>query len=225
MNLPTNQPLSYQDRARSAMAFEPLHTYYQTNIPVSYLPPGTNVLAVEVHKYTPTITTLSFDLELFGMGDFPPPTPPLLSLWTARIRSCVGRPPTVPALFSFTTRVLIPSNPYPGFHWEVPTCSPTGSTSAGTNPITYPPSTGWFTLACRQRVRGWAFAWIQPPRVPSWDSGFAGFNLETATGLSGTGTWQTVSSPYTLSNATFQAQSPATGSSNAFFRLRKPVQP
>ena len=59
------------------MASDGVHTYYSTNIPVSFLPPGTNVLAVEIHKYAPTMANLSFDLELFGMGDFPPPIPPL----------------------------------------------------------------------------------------------------------------------------------------------------
>jgi len=57
--------------------------------------------------------------------------------------------------------------------------------------------------------------------VLSWGSGFAGFNLETTTALSGIGAWQTLSGPYTLSNGTFQAQISGTNSS-AFFRLRKP---
>ena len=50
-----------------------IHAYYQTDVAVTFLPPGTNVLAVEIHKYAPQMASLSFDLELFGMGDYPPP--------------------------------------------------------------------------------------------------------------------------------------------------------
>ena len=58
--------------------------------------------------------------------------------------------------------------------------------------------------------------------VLSWGSGFAGFNLESTTAVSGTGAWQTLSGPYTLSNGSFQARTSRTSISNEFFRLRKP---
>jgi hypothetical protein len=70
-NLPSG-PVSYLTRATTAMAGDPMHSYYPTNVPMAFLPPGTNVLAVEVHKYSPSQASLSFDLELFGFGRFAP---------------------------------------------------------------------------------------------------------------------------------------------------------
>ena len=39
---------------------------------VTGLPAGTNVVAVEVHRFSPSQASLSFDLELFGAGAFAP---------------------------------------------------------------------------------------------------------------------------------------------------------
>ena len=51
------------------------NTYYPTNVPIASLPAGTNVIAVEIHKYSPSTGGITFDLELFGQGVYtPPPT-------------------------------------------------------------------------------------------------------------------------------------------------------
>jgi lysophospholipase L1-like esterase len=49
--------------------------YISTNLPITSLPAGTNTIAVEIHKYSPSTGGISFDLELFGQGVYtPPPT-------------------------------------------------------------------------------------------------------------------------------------------------------
>lgn len=50
------------------------NTYLPTNLPIAALPTGTNVIAVEIHKYSAGAAGLAFDLELFGKGYTPPPT-------------------------------------------------------------------------------------------------------------------------------------------------------
>lgn len=51
------------------------NTYFPTNLPIASLPVGTNVIAVEIHKFSPGAANLTFDLELFGQGVYlPPPT-------------------------------------------------------------------------------------------------------------------------------------------------------
>ncbi len=54
------------------------NTYYPTNVPITSLPSGTNVIAVEIHTYSPSIANITFDLELFGTGVYAP-APPTLS--------------------------------------------------------------------------------------------------------------------------------------------------
>ena len=75
-NMPSG-PISFLNYAKAAMALDAQHIYYPTNLPVSFLPAGTNVMAVEIHTYGPSAAGISFDLELCGMGDYPPPAPPL----------------------------------------------------------------------------------------------------------------------------------------------------
>src|SRR6202012_241320 len=41
------------------------NNYFPTNLPVAGLPAGTNVVAVEIHKFSPTSGGVTFDLELF----------------------------------------------------------------------------------------------------------------------------------------------------------------
>lgn len=52
--------------------------YLPTNVPIASLPAGTNVIAVEIHKNSPTTGSITggitFDLELFGNGFYTPPT-------------------------------------------------------------------------------------------------------------------------------------------------------
>ncbi len=222
MNLPTNQPLAYLDRAKAPVLTDGLDTYYQTNIAVLFLPPGTNVLAVEVHKFIPALSTLSFDLELFGMGDYPPPTPSLAIAqegtdvflrWSAT--NSAGY-----ALFSGPDRFQSPS-------W-LPVGGPyilTGGNYEYREPLLWSSPGTYYALVYlglpitgpRLSIRLEANA-----AVVSWGSGYAGFNLETAAALSEIGAWQTLSRPYTLSNDWFQAWTSRASTSNAFFRLRKP---
>lgn len=51
--------------------------YYPTNLAITSLPAGTNVIAVEIHKYAPAELGISFDLELFGNGVYAPQPPTL----------------------------------------------------------------------------------------------------------------------------------------------------
>jgi hypothetical protein len=225
MNLPANQPLSCLDRATKLMTGDAVHTYYPTNIPVSFLPPGTNVLAVEIHKYSASIlpASLSFDLELFGMGDYPPPAPPL-SITVDGTDLRLSWPATNNAgfvLFSQPGLVATPS-------W-LPLGGPyilTGGLYEYREPMLLSGPSACYQLfylglpstGPRLGIRVEANA-----AVLSWGSGFAGFNLETTAALPGTGAWQTLSGPYTLSNGSFQARTSRTSITNEFFRLRRPA--
>lgn len=222
MNLPTNQPLSYLDRSKTTVAGDAIDTYYQTNVPVSFLPPGANIVAVEIHKYIPSIPRLSFDLELFGMGDYPPPTPPLsVNLDGTNVH--LSWPATNNAgfvLFSGTDLLQTPSwlplaGPYilnDGLYEYREPMALSGPSIFYRLLYLGVPATG-----PRLDLRMEANA-----AVLSWGSGFAGFNLETGPGVSGTGAWQTLSGPYTLSNDSFEARTSRTSITNEFFRLRKP---
>ncbi|HEY1790884.1 MAG TPA: SGNH/GDSL hydrolase family protein [Verrucomicrobiae bacterium] len=82
VNLPagaiTNQTLATtlaNDSADSA------NQYIPTNFHIVSLPAGTNIIAVEIHKYSPTEGGITFDLELFGQGAYAP-SPPTLSFTT-----------------------------------------------------------------------------------------------------------------------------------------------
>jgi lysophospholipase L1-like esterase len=222
MNLPAKQPLSYTDRAVSITGPDAIHSYYQTNIPVAFLPSGPNLLAVELHKVSPSAPSLSFDLELLGMGDFPPPTPPLL----------IGGDGT-------DVVVRWPATNNAGFVIF-------SGTDLSQAPV-WPPSGGPYILnggfyeyrepalpVAPGRIYRLLYLGLPSTRpqlsvslgasatVLSWASGFPGFNVETASALAAGVPWQTVGGPYVLTNGSFQAQTSATGSSNAFFRLRKP---
>jgi lysophospholipase L1-like esterase len=74
-NLPEG-PLAYSTPALSAMTGFTPHIFYPTNIPVSGLATGTNLVAVEIHQSSVTNSTLGFDLELIGSGSLLP-TPSL----------------------------------------------------------------------------------------------------------------------------------------------------
>ena len=60
-------------------------------------------------------------------------------------------------------------------------------------------------------------------RKISWPTNFAGFNLETCTGLPPAGVWQTVAGPYPLSNGCFGLSVPTANGRQQFFRLHKPL--
>jgi hypothetical protein len=74
-NLPGG-PLSYTNQALSAMTGYTAQIFYPTNVAVTGLPPGTNLIAVEMHLSSVTNSTLGFDMELIGSG-YPVPPPPL----------------------------------------------------------------------------------------------------------------------------------------------------
>ena len=74
-NLPGG-PITCTNLALTATKGYAAHMYYPTNIAVSGLPTGTNLVAVEVHLSSPTNSTLGFDLEVIGSG-YPMPRPSL----------------------------------------------------------------------------------------------------------------------------------------------------
>ncbi|HOC54673.1 MAG TPA: GDSL-type esterase/lipase family protein [Verrucomicrobiota bacterium] len=222
MNLPAHQPLSCLARATTVVTNEAVHTYYQTNIPVSFLPPGTNVLAVEIHKFAASAPSLSFDLELFGSGDYAPPAPPL---FIARDGTDVRlRWPAASnagfALFS-GGYLLQPASwlPVGG------PCILAGGFYEYQEPLLLSaPSTFYqlFYLGLPATPPRLGIRMDADAAVLSWGSDFAGFHVETAAALSAPGAWQTLGGPYTLSQGRFQARTPGTSVSNAFFRLVKP---
>ncbi|HTL55829.1 MAG TPA: SGNH/GDSL hydrolase family protein [Candidatus Limnocylindrales bacterium] len=66
-NLPAGS-ISYTNLASSFRTALAAHIFYPTNIPVTGLAAGTNLVAVEVHQSSLTYPTLGFDLELIGSG-------------------------------------------------------------------------------------------------------------------------------------------------------------
>ena len=73
-NLPAG-PITYTNLALQAVipirAGTP-YIFYPTNIAVSNLPAGTNLVAVEIHLYATNRTALGFDMELIGTGSLSP---------------------------------------------------------------------------------------------------------------------------------------------------------
>jgi hypothetical protein len=168
------------------------------------------------------MVNLSFDLELFGMGDYPPPAPPLSIVrdgTDVRLRwSATNSAGFV--LFSGTDLRETPS-------W-LPLGGPyilTGGLYEYREPILLSgPSTFYrlFYLGLPSTRPRLGIRMETNATVLSWGNGFPGFNLETTTTLSEPGAWETLSGPYTLSNGIFQARTSRTSISNEFFRLRKP---
>jgi lysophospholipase L1-like esterase len=217
-NLPSG-PVAFPGRAISAVLGDALSTYFPTKLSLASLPPGTNVLAVEVHKFSPAQTNLSFDLELFGFGEFPP----------RLVASRNGADFTVrwPATNNAGYILLSATSLAPSAAW-----SPLGGP--------YLLSGGFYQYRepLIQSTAG-TFYKLQYVGVPatgptlgyilgagavslSWPTNFAGFNLETSTSLPPAWVWQTVAGPYPLSNACFGLSVPRT-TGPQFFRLRKPL--
>ena len=176
-------------------------------------------MAVEIHTYGPSAPAISFDLELFGLGDYPPPLPRLtarqdgtnlLVRWPATNNAGfilisgtnlfevswlpLGGPYILNAGF-YEYREPLPSQRYYGLRYiGLPAIGPRLGFRLETNAV-----------------------------VPSWPIDFAGFNLEASYGLAPSDAWETVKGPYPLSNGSFQMWAPRSGISNQFFRLRKPL--
>jgi lysophospholipase L1-like esterase len=218
-NLPLG-PNSYLTHASTVMSADLMHDYFPTNIPIASLPPGTNVLAVEVHKAVPSLASLSFDLELFGSGQFAPP------LAAARDGS------------DFTVRWPAANNAgfilLSGTNLSSPaTWSPLGGPyllNGGVYEYREP-------LIQSQTANFYRLVYVGVPATGpllgcvlnsnalnlSWPANFAGFNLETCTSLPPAGGWKTVAGPYPLSDGSFGMSISRTAGPQQFFRLRKPL--
>lgn len=73
VNLPAG-PVNYQTEATTFLSesSDAANTYSPTSLPIAPLPAGTNVVAVEIHKYAPVFAGITFDLELIGTGTYTP---------------------------------------------------------------------------------------------------------------------------------------------------------
>jgi FtsH-binding integral membrane protein len=81
-NMPIG-PITFTNPAsQRAIIYEQPYTFYPTNIAVSNLPAGTNLVAVEVHLFFTNRISLGFDLELIGTGYFLPPSLSIASAGT-----------------------------------------------------------------------------------------------------------------------------------------------
>ncbi len=74
-NLPAG-PIVFTNRALRPVFGYASHVYYPASLAVTNLATGTNWIAVEMHQFYPSITTLGFDMELIGSGPLLP-TPSL----------------------------------------------------------------------------------------------------------------------------------------------------
>jgi lysophospholipase L1-like esterase len=218
VNLPPG-PVSYLTRGTLSVTGDALNTYYSSNRANLFLPAGTNVLAVEIHKSDGTLPNLSFDLELFGFGE---PMPPL----TAALEGT-----------NFLTRW--PATNHAGFILlsgtnlsQTVAWSPLGGPyvlNGGfyeyREPIVQSQPANFYTLRyVGLPAIGPNLGWLLGSNelTLSWPTDFAGFNLETTTTLPATGVWQTVDGPYYLTNGAFGISLPGSASQQ-FFRLRKPL--
>jgi lysophospholipase L1-like esterase len=71
-NMPAG-PIAYTNLALSSPSPQIFSIFYPTNLAVSSLPAGTNLVAVEIHLRTASKIGMSFDLELLGTGYPAPP--------------------------------------------------------------------------------------------------------------------------------------------------------
>jgi len=218
VNLPSGQVL-FTNLATVSVTGDSLNTYYSSNRANLFLPVGTNVLAVEVHKSSPALANLAFDIELFGVGELMPPL-------TAALDGT-----------NFVTRW--PATNHGGF---VLLSGSNLSQTAGWSTLggPYVLNGGYYEyrepIVQSQPANFYTLRYVGLPAIGpnlrwtlgsnalalSWPTDFAGFNLETTIALPATGAWQTVAGPYDLSNDTFGISVPGPPSQQ-FFRLRKPL--
>jgi lysophospholipase L1-like esterase len=81
VNLPAGT-ITYQTQASTSQSVivDNPYFYFPTNLSITSLPAGTNLIAVEIHRFSSaTAAGISFDLELFGKGVPTVPRPPTLS--------------------------------------------------------------------------------------------------------------------------------------------------
>jgi hypothetical protein len=216
-NLPAGS-VSFLTQATTSVSGDALATYFPATVPIASLPAGTNIVAVEIHRFSASQASLSFDLELFGFGLFAPRL--------AAARSGTDFIVRWPATNNAGFILLSGTNLSPAATW-----SPLGGP--------YVLSNGFYQyrepVIQSQRANFYKLQYVGVPVtgpqlgcVPGsnafslfWASNFAGFNLETCTGLPPTGAWQTVAGPYPLGNGRFGVSVPRTNSPQQFFRLHK----
>jgi hypothetical protein len=81
-NMPVG-PITYTNLAsQPTIVVDTAYIFYPTNIAVSDLPAGTNLVAVEVHLRVPGRLTLGLDMEVIGTGCFSPPSLSIASAGT-----------------------------------------------------------------------------------------------------------------------------------------------
>jgi len=218
-NLPSG-PVSFLTQASIAMSGDLMHDYFPTNLPIASLPPGTNVVAVEVHKFSSTQPSLSFDLELFGSGGLAP----RLAASRAGADFTVRWPATNNAGFILLSGTAL-SQPAA---WA-PLGGPyllNGGYYEYRDPLVQSRAANFYRLQyVGVPATGPNLGFVLGTNATdlSWPSNFAGFNLETCTGLPPADAWQTVAGPYPLSNGCFGLSVPRTTGPQQFFRLRKPL--
>jgi lysophospholipase L1-like esterase len=222
-NMPSG-PISFLNYAKAALGLDALHIYYPTNIPVSFMPTGTNVVAVEIHTYASSAPGISFDLELFGMGDYPPPAPPLsASLNGEDVR--LRWPATNNAGF-----ILITGTDLSGTYSWLPLGGPyilNGDCYEYSELLNLAHVADYYQLRYVGLPANGPQLGLRLESnvvVSSWAGDVAGFNLEASSGLERSAVWETVNGPYSLSNGSFKVWTARIGVSNQFFRLRKPLR-
>jgi lysophospholipase L1-like esterase len=217
VNLPSG-PVGFQTRATAVVLADALNTYYSTNLPIPSLLAGTNVIAVEVHKYNPVLSSLSFDLELFGMAEVAPPLTSSLTGTELDLRW----PATNHAGF-----ILMSATNLSQETW-IPVGGPyllNGGFYEYSQPLSlWQPGSFYRLVYAGLPATGPSLSWTVASNsfAVSWPVSFAGFNLEV-TPLAAAPAWQTVPGPYLLNNGSFGVSFPGTTVSQQFFRLRKPL--
>jgi hypothetical protein len=218
VNLPSG-PVLFTNRATLSVTGDALNTYYPSNRANPFLPPGTNVLAVEIHKASATLPNLSFDLELFGLGELMPP----LTGGFDGTNFIARWPATNHAGFILLSGTKLTQ----AGGWS-PLAGPyllNGGYYEYREPVILSQPANFYTLRyVGLAATGPNITWVLNSNALalSWPTDFAGFNLETTTVLPATGFWQTVAGPYYLSNGSFGVSVPRPASQE-FFRLRKQV--
>ena len=75
----TNGPATYLVPSTTSVGGIDEQTYFPTNVAITNLSVGTNLLAVEIHQNSTTSSDVSFNLELIASGYAEDSSPPLLS--------------------------------------------------------------------------------------------------------------------------------------------------
>jgi lysophospholipase L1-like esterase len=141
-NLPAG-PITYSTLATANIGNENEYILFPTNLALT-LPPGTNVIAVEVHQSALTRQNLGFDFELLG-GAFVLPNPTLTASLAGNNISLTWPLTNCSAFTLYSSATLVPPN------WQ-PFSSSLFQTNNGqiTAPITPGPGSAFFRLQLGQ---------------------------------------------------------------------------